>query len=146
MTKGRLILTHKNNYMKGYVINIEEESKNNANFRKVLYTAKNSQLVLMSLLPKEEIGSEVHTLDQFLRIETGTGVAILDGVEHQIGDGYAVVVPAGTEHNIKNTSADEIMKIYTVYSPPDHKDGTVHPTKADAIADTNDHFDGVTSE
>ena len=146
MTKGRLILTHKNNYMKGYVINIEEESKNNANFRKVLYTAKNSQLVLMGLLPKEEIGSEVHTLDQFLRIETGTGVAILDGVEHQIGDGYAVVVPAGTEHNIKNTSADEIMKIYTVYSPPDHKDGTVHPTKADAIADTNDHFDGVTSE
>jgi len=132
--------------MKGYVVNIEEESKNNTNFRKVLYTAKNSQLVLMSLLPKEEIGSEVHTLDQFFRIETGTGVAILDGVEHPIGDGYAVVVPAGTEHNIINTSADEVMKIYTVYSPPDHKDGTIHPTKADAIADANDHFDGVASE
>ncbi len=132
--------------MKGYVVNIEEESKNNTNFRKVLYTAKNSQLVLMSLLPKEEIGSEVHTLDQFFRIETGTGIAILDGVEHPIGDGYAVVVPAGTEHNIINTSADEVMKIYTVYSPPDHKDGTIHPTKADAIADANDHFDGVASE
>jgi len=132
--------------MKGYVVNIEEESKNNADFRKVLYTAKNSQLVLMSLLPSEEIGSEVHTLDQFLRIEAGAGVAILDGIEHQIGDGYAVVVPAGTEHNIKNTSADVVMKIYTVYSPPDHKDGTVHLTKADAIADTNDHFDGITSE
>jgi mannose-6-phosphate isomerase-like protein (cupin superfamily) len=132
--------------MKGYVVNIEEESKNNANFRTVLYTAKNSQLVLMSLLPNEEIGSEVHTLDQFLRIEEGTGAAILDGVEHPIGDGSAIVVPAGTEHNIKNTSPDKAMKLYTVYSPPEHKDGVVHPTKADGIADASDHFDGKTSE
>ena len=132
--------------MKGYVINIEGESKSNANFRKVLYTAKHSQLVLMSLLPNEEIGSEVHTLDQFLRIETGTGVAILDGVEHSIGDGSAIVVPAGTEHNIKNTSPDKAMKLYTVYSPPEHKDATIHATKADAIADKNDHFDGKTTE
>jgi len=132
--------------MKGYVENIEEESKNNANFRKVLYTAKNSQLVVMSLLPNEEIGSETHTLDQFLRIETGTGVAILDGVEHAIADGSAIVVPAGTEHNIKNTSPDTAMKLYTVYSPPEHKDSTIHATKADAIADTNDHFDGKTTE
>jgi len=132
--------------MKGYVINIEEESKNNVNFRKVLYTAKTSQLVLMSLLPNEEIGSEVHTLDQFLRIEAGTGIAILDGVEHAIADGSAIVVPAGTEHNIKNTSSDMAMKLYTVYSPPEHKDGTIHPTKADAVADTSDHFDGKTAE
>ncbi len=133
--------------MKGYVINIEEEAKKNAYFRKVLYTAKNSQLVLMSLLPGEEIGSEVHnTLDQFFRIEEGVGIAVIDGVEHPIGDGFSVTVPAGAEHNIKNTSPDKVLKLYTIYSPPDHKDGTVHPTKADALADTNDHFDGVISE
>ena len=133
--------------MKGYVANIEEESKNNANFRKVLYTGKNSQLVVMSLLPNEEIGSEVHTVDQFLRIEEGTGVAILDGVEHPIGDGFAIVVPAGTEHNIKNLSSEKMMKLYTVYSPPEHKDGTIHPAKADAMADEeNDHFDGKATE
>ena len=132
--------------MKGYVSNIEEEAKNNTNFRKVLYTAKNSQLVLMSLLPNEDIGSEVHTLDQFLRVEAGSGVAILDGVEHPISDGSAIVVPAGTEHNIRNTSPTVAMKLYTVYSPPDHKDGALHPTKADATADPDDHFDGKTTE
>jgi len=100
----------------------------------------------MSLLPGEEIGSEVHTLDQFFRIEEGSGVAILDSIEHPISDGFTVTIPAGTEHNIKNTSADKVMKLYTIYSPPDHKDGTVHPTKADAIADANDHFDGIISE
>ena len=132
--------------MKGYIDNIEKSTLENSNFRKVLYTAKNSQLVLMSLMPGEEIGEEVHTLDQFLRIEKGVGKAILDGVEHEISDGSAVVVPAGTRHNIINTSPDAELKLYTIYSPPEHRDGTVHATKADAIADTADHFDGKTTE
>jgi len=132
--------------MKGFVDNIEKLSEENENFRKVIYTAKFSQLVVMSLKPGEEIGMEVHQLDQFLRIEKGTGKAILDGVEHLIGDGFAVVVPAGTNHNIVNTSATEEMKIYTVYSPPNHKDGKVHVTKADAEADEGEHFDGITTE
>jgi len=131
--------------MKGYISNIEKETKENTNFRKVLYTGKNSQLVVMNLNPGEEIGSEVHELDQFLRIEDGKGVAILDGVEHTIEDDWAIVVPAGAEHNVKNTG-DEPMKIYTIYSPPEHKDGTVHVTKADAMADEGDHFDGKTTE
>jgi mannose-6-phosphate isomerase-like protein (cupin superfamily) len=118
--------------MKGYVDNIEQLAKENSNFRKVLYTARYSQLVLMSLLPKEEIGEEVHGLDQFLRIESGTGKAVLDGVEHPIADGFAIVVPAGTRHNIINTSATDPMKLYTLYSPPDHVDAVIHPTKADA--------------
>jgi mannose-6-phosphate isomerase-like protein (cupin superfamily) len=132
--------------MKGFVDNIEKLSLENENFRKVLYTAKNSQLVVMSLLPGEEIGMEVHHLDQFLRIEKGVGKAILDGVEHEIGDGFAVVVPAGTNHNIVNTSQTEKMKLYTVYSPPNHKDGKIHVTKADAEADEEEHFDGITTE
>jgi mannose-6-phosphate isomerase-like protein (cupin superfamily) len=132
--------------MKGYVDNIEKSTLENTNFRKVLYTAKNSQLVFMSLMPGEEIGEEVHTLDQFLRIEKGLGKAILDGIEHEISDGSAVVVPAGTRHNIINTSPDAELKLYTIYSPPEHRDGTVHATKADAIADTADHFDGKTTE
>lgn len=130
--------------MKGYVDNIEKITEDNGNFRKVLYTAKNSQLVVMNLKPGEDIGEEVHTLDQFLRIEKGIGAAVLDGVEHQIQDGFAVVVPAGTKHNIINTGDGE-MKIYTLYSPPNHKDGTVHVTKADAEGQ-EEHFDGVTSE
>lgn len=130
--------------MKGYVQNIEKLTLENTDFRRVLYTAKHSQLVLMSLLPGEEIGAEVHELDQFLRIEAGEGKAVLDGVEHAIGDGSAIVVPAGTEHNIINTS-EAPMKLYTVYSPPEHKDGTVHTTKADAESG-EEHFDGVTSE
>ncbi len=132
--------------MKGFVDNIEKLTEENENFRKVLYTAKNSQLVVMSLKPMEEIGMEVHHLDQFLRIEKGTGKAILDGVEHLIGSGFSVVVPAGANHNIINTSATEEMKIYTVYSPPNHKDGKVHATKADAQADEGEHFDGVITE
>jgi mannose-6-phosphate isomerase-like protein (cupin superfamily) len=128
--------------MKGYVTNIEKATKDNGNFRKVLYTAKNSQLVVMSLNPGEEIGEEVHGLDQFLRIEQGTGKAVLDGVEHDIAAEWAVVVPAGTRHNIINTSQEE-MKLYTIYSPPEHKDGTVHATKADA---GEEHFDGKTTE
>ena len=132
--------------MKGFVDNIEKLSLENENFRKVLYTAKNSQLVVMSLLPGEEIGMEVHHLDQFIRVEAGQGKAILDGAEHDISDGFAVVVPAGTNHNIVNTSQTEKMKLYTVYSPPNHKDGKIHVTKADAEADESEHFDGVTTE
>lgn len=130
--------------MKGYVVSIAKETLANKNFRKVLYTAKNSQLVVMSLLPGEDIGSEVHDLDQFIRVESGSGKTILNGVEHGIEGGYAVVVPAGTEHNIINTS-DVNMKLYTVYSPPNHKDGTVHNTKEAASAD-EEHFDGKTTE
>jgi len=130
----------------GYVTNIEKDTQANENFRKVLYTAKNSQLVLMSLKPKEEIGSEVHQLDQFIRVEKGSGKAVLNGKEYEIADGSAVVVPAGTEHNIINTSETEEMKLYTVYSPPNHKDGVIHPTKADALADESEHFDGKTTE
>lgn len=131
--------------MKGYVTNIEKDSLENENFRRVLYTAKNSQLVLMSLEPKEEIGEEVHTLDQFIRVEKGNGLAVLDGVEHQIADGSAVVVPAGTKHNIINSSEIAKMKLYTVYSPPEHRDQVIHKTKAEAMAD-NEHFDGKTTE
>jgi mannose-6-phosphate isomerase-like protein (cupin superfamily) len=131
--------------MKGYIANIEKLTLENTDFRRVLYTAKNSQLVLMSIPVGEEIGMETHHLDQFLRIESGTGKAILDGVETPIEDGSAIVVPAGTQHNFVNTSSSEPLKLYTVYSPPDHKDGLVHHTKADAMAGDIE-FDGVTSE
>lgn len=130
--------------MKGYVTNIEEESLANDYFRRVLYTDEHLQLVLMALKPLEEIGAETHTLDQFLRVEAGEGKAVLDGVEHAIKDGSVIVVPAGTLHNIINTSSEKPMKLYTLYAPPDHRPGTVHKTKADAEADTGDHFDGVT--
>lgn len=132
--------------MKGFVKNIEKLSKENKTFRTVLYTAQHSQLVLMSLLPGEEIGEEVHRLDQFLRIEEGVGRAILDGVSHDIADGSAIVVPEGTRHNVINTGKT-VLKLYTVYSPPNHIDGTVHKTKADAEKDEGrDHFDGKTTE
>lgn len=130
--------------MQGYVINIEEASKQNINFRKVLYTAKFSQLVVMSLKPGEDIGMEVHDLDQFIRIEAGQGKAILNGVSHDVTDGSAIVVPAGAEHNVVNTGGAD-MKLYTVYSPPAHIDGLVHPTKAEA--EKNDPpYDGKTTE
>jgi mannose-6-phosphate isomerase-like protein (cupin superfamily) len=131
--------------MTGYVTDIEKATKENNNFRKVLYTAKNSQLVLMSLGPGEDIGEEVHHLDQFIRIEAGTGKAILDGAEHEIGDDYAIVIPAGTTHNIVNTSKTSAMKLYTVYSPPEHREGVVHKTKDEALAD-DEEFDGRTTE
>ncbi len=130
--------------MKGYVTNIEKATKENNNFRKVLYTAQSSQLVVMSLKAGEEIGAEVHDLDQFIRIEKGKGKAILDGVEHEIEDDFAVVIPAGCNHNIINTG-DEEMKLYTVYSPPEHREGVVNATKEEAEAD-EEHFDGVTTE
>lgn len=132
--------------MKGYVDNIEKSTEENMNFRKVLYTAKNSQLVLMRLAPGEDIGEEVHDVDQFFRIEAGEGKAVLDGVEHDIRDGSAVVVPAGARHNIINTSVDLDLKLYTIYSPPNHMDGTMHVTKAEAEANEGEHFDGKTTE
>ncbi len=131
--------------MKGYISNIEEQTLENENFRKVLYTAKNSQLVLMSLKPGEEIGEEVHVLDQFFRVEAGKGNVVLDGIEHEISDGSAIVVPEGTRHNVINTSDTEPLKLYTLYSPPEHKDGTIHHTKGDA-EDHEEHFDGKTTE
>ncbi len=129
---------------KGYVENIEEATIANADFRRVVYTGAFSQLVLMNLRPGEEIGSEVHdTHDQFFRIDSGEGTVVIDGVEHAITDGSAVVVPAGAQHNVINTSASQDLKLYTIYSPAEHKDGTVHATKADAA---EEHFDGVTTE
>lgn len=131
--------------MKGYVINIEKASTDNQYFRKVLYTAKNCQLVVMSLKPNEDIGEEIHQLDQFIRCESGQGKAILNGIEHKINDGYAVIIPSGTKHNIINTSSDQPLKLYTLYSPPNHVDGTIHKTKADAEKN-EEHFDGITTE
>ena len=131
--------------MKGFTANIEKLTLENTNFRKVLYTDKNTQLVLMSLLKGEDIGEEVHDVDQFLRIEQGTGTAILNGISHPLEDGSVVIVPAGTKHNVINSEQDE-MKIYTLYMPPHHKDGVVHKTKIEAEADTTDFFDGKTTE
>ena len=132
--------------MKGYVENIEKLALENEFFRKVLYTDQNVQLVLMSLKPGEDIGEEVHQLDQFIRIEQGSGKTVLDGIEHPIAGGSAIVIPKGTRHNIVNTGASP-MKLYTLYAPPNHKDGIIHKTKADAVAgEATDHFDGKTSE
>lgn len=133
--------------MKGYVTNIGKASEENNNFRKVLYTSKYSQLVVMSLLPNQDIGEEVHEIvDQFIRIESGSGKAVLDGVEHDIEAEWSITIPAGTRHNIINTSSDKEMKLYTIYSPAHHLDGVIHATKEDAIADITDEFDGKTSE
>ena len=123
-----------------YINNLEEQTLANDNFRQVLFTAQHSQLVLMSLLPGEEIGEEVHDLDQLLRFEAGEGKVIIDGVEQTVSDGWAVVVPAGSNHNVINTSTEEKLKLYTIYSPPEHRDGTIHQTKADAMADEADHY------
>lgn len=134
--------------MKGYKINIEKETLANNNFRKVLYTGKHSQLVLMSLLPKEEIGMEVHLRnDQFFRFEKGKGKCIIDGNKYYVGNGDVIIVPAGAHHNIINTSGTDKLKLYTLYSPPNHKDGIVRATKKDAEAKINkEEFDGVTTE
>ena len=130
--------------MKGFVKDIESIAVKNVDFRQVLYTAKHCQLVIMALKPHEEIGAEVHKLDQFFRVEEGTGEAVLDGVRTAIQAGFAVLVPAGTNHNIINTGAAP-LKLYTLYSPPNHRDGVVHHTRKDAEAD-NEHFDGKTTE
>ena len=131
--------------MKGFITNIEQDANNNDSFRKVIFTAKNSQLVLMTLKPNEEIGEEVHeNLDQFFRFEKGTGKVVLEGEEFEVKDGFAAVVPSGTKHNIINTSSSAPLKLYTIYSPPNHADGTIHETKEIAEA-AEEHFDGKTS-
>ena len=132
--------------MKGFCKNIEKETLDNKNFRKVLYTGKHSQLVLMSLKPMEDIGMEVHNdNDQFFRFEKGEGKCIIDGNEYSVTDGFAVVVPSGAKHNIINTSTTDDLKLYTIYSPAHHKDGVVRATKVEAEAD-GPEFDGETTE
>jgi len=128
--------------MNGYIVNIEKETLQTTDYRRVLYTSKHSQLLLMNLQPREEIGMEVHRLDQFIRIEQGSAKAILDGIEHDVKEDFAIVVPAGTKHNFINTGSNE-LKLYTIYSPPEHKDGIVEPTKEDEI---EERFDGMTTE
>lgn len=126
--------------MNGYHANIEELTKNNSFFRQVLYTGKYAQLVLMSLKAKEEIGMEVHdTVDQFFRFEEGEGKVIINDTEYEVKDGDVVIVPAGSQHNVINTSESEDLKLYTLYSPPNHPDGTVHETKADAMRAEEEH-------
>ena len=132
--------------MKGFSINIEKATLENDNFRKVLYTSKYSQLVLMSLKPGEEIGMEVHKEnDQFFRFEEGQGKCIINGNEYEVVKGSAVVVPAGAQHNVINTLKTGSLKLYTIYSPPHHKDGIVRATKKEA-EDNEAKFDGVTTE
>ncbi len=131
--------------MKGYVVNIEKETLANENFRKVLYTAPHSQLVVMNLRPNEEIGEEIHELDQFIRVEAGEGKAVLNDIEYPLTDGSAVVIPQGVKHNIINTSANKELKLYSIYSPAEHQDGTIHATKAEAMT-AEEHFDGKTTE
>lgn len=132
--------------MKGFKEHIETLTKENTDFRRVLYTAKHTQLVLMSLKPGEEIGLETHPdNDQFFRFDAGEGEVIIDGNRYEVRDGDAVIVPAGAAHNVKNTSQTESLKLYTLYSPPHHKDGIVRPTKALAEAQEAE-FDGATTE
>jgi mannose-6-phosphate isomerase-like protein (cupin superfamily) len=119
--------------MKGYVANIEKLALENDYFRQVLYTDTNVQLVVMSLRPGEDIGEEVHQLDQFIRVEKGEGISVLDGLQCPLSEGTAVIIPTGTMHNIINTGSDA-MKLYTLYAPPNHEDGTIHKTKAEADA------------
>jgi mannose-6-phosphate isomerase-like protein (cupin superfamily) len=127
--------------MTGFVGDIEKLTLENEDFRQVIYTAQHSQLVLMSLKPSEDIGMEVHEIvDQFLRIEKGIGKVIMNGEEHEIHEGSVIIVPAGTQHNIVNSSSTEPMKLYTLYSPAHHKDGTIHHTKEDANRDQEDHI------
>lgn len=126
--------------MAGYSVNIEQKTLDNDFFREVLYTAPHSQLVVMTLQVGEEIGVETHgDRDQFIRVEAGQGEAILDGERHALSDGVVVVIPAGTEHNVVNTSASEPLKLYTIYSPAEHPDGTINRTKQDAVAYEREH-------
>ena len=132
--------------MNGYVTFLERETRKNADFRRVLYTGKHSQLVLMSLKPGEEIGEETHgDVDQFFRFEAGVGKVIIDGVEHRVKDGNGVIVPAGARHNVVNTSKRANLRLYTIYSPPEHQDRVVRHTKKEAMA-SEEHFDGQTTE
>ncbi|MEN9479541.1 MAG: hypothetical protein RLZZ298_936 [Pseudomonadota bacterium] len=130
--------------MKGYVQNIESLAVRNNKFRQVLYTVKSCQLVIMSLRPQEDIGAEIHKVDQFFRVEEGSGEALLNGVRMAIEAGFAIIVPAGINHNIINTG-NVPLKLYTIYAPPNHRDGVVHETRADAEGD-KEHFNGQTTE
>jgi mannose-6-phosphate isomerase-like protein (cupin superfamily) len=126
--------------MAGYHIDIEKKTEQNENFREVLFTGPKSQLVVMSLKPGEDIGKETHPdIDQFIRVEDGQGKAVIDGQEYELEDGSAIVIPAGAEHNVINTSSIEVLKLYTIYTPPEHPDGTVHKTKAEADAYEEEH-------
>jgi mannose-6-phosphate isomerase-like protein (cupin superfamily) len=133
--------------MKGYVDDIQARTLENKDFRRVLYTGKNLQLVLMTIAPGDEIGEEVHEdRDQFFRIEEGEGEVVIDGQTHQIEDDDAIIVPAGARHNVRNPG-DAPLKLYTIYGPPEHKDKVIHKDKAQAERDhDNDHWDGETSE
>jgi mannose-6-phosphate isomerase-like protein (cupin superfamily) len=133
--------------MTGYIASIEKVTEKNDDFRQVVFTSKSMQLVLMSLKPKEEIGNEMHeNVDQFFRIEMGEAKFVFNGKEeHTVGPGDAVIVPAGTHHNVINTSATKPLKLYTIYAPPNHRDGVVHQTRTEAEAD-NEHFDGKTTK
>lgn len=127
---------------KGVIIHLEEETINNTDYRRVIYTAEGAQLVLMSIDPGVEIGEEIHHLDQFIRIDKGTIHAVIEGTETELHDGDAIIVPRGVKHNFINKSADPV-KLYTIYTPPEHKDGTIQHTKAD---ESEEHFDGKTTE
>ena len=132
--------------MRGYNANIEEDTIDNNDFRRVLYSGKYMQLVLMSLLPNQEIGMEVHPdNDQFFRFEEGSGRVVIDENSYDVADGSVIIVPAGAKHNVINMSDSQALKLYTIYAPPHHKDGIVRVTKAEAMADEAD-FDGATSE
>ncbi|MEI6222783.1 MAG: cupin domain-containing protein [bacterium] len=132
--------------MHGFSTNIEAATKENTNFRKVLYTGHHSQLVLMHLQPNEEIGMETHPdNDQFFRFESGQGKCIIDEIEYQVSDGVAIIVPAGAKHNIINTSDTQPLKLYTIYSPAHHKDAIIRPTKTEA-EQNQEEFDGTTTE
>ena len=127
--------------MTGFIGNIEELTLANTYFRQVLYTGQHAQLVVMCLQANEDIGEEVHEIvDQFLRIEEGEGKAIINGEERLLKDGDAIIVPAGTKHNVINTSSVKQLKLYTIYSPSHHKDGIIHKTKEEAERDTTDHI------
>ena len=129
--------------MKGFVNDIEKLTEENTDFRRVLYTGKHLQLVLMALAPGEDIGEEVHAgHDQFFRIEAGQGEVLIDGTRHRVKADDAIIVPGGALHNVINTGSDP-LKLYTLYAPPEHRDGVIHPRKADA---SDEHFDGVTTE
>ena len=132
--------------LKGYVVHLEMHTEKNTDFRRVLYTGKHSQLVLMNLRPGEEIGAEVHShIDQFFRFEAGEGAVFIDGVKHNVRAGDAVIVPAGAQHNVVNTSKSTPLQLYTIYSPPEHVDKTVRRTKKDAEA-MPEEYDGKPTE
>ena len=135
------VTSSKNEPKSGYYVSLEEETTKNTDFRRVLFTTDKSQLVVMSLTPGEDIGSEVHDLDQFIRFESGHGEISMDGFRHKVKGGDAILVTSGTKHNVVNTSKTETLKLYAIYSPPNHKRGTVHRTKSDV---KEEHFDGET--